>query len=113
MLGLDPIGAKITLWRCCLFVMARLVRATCRGTVLVQVARTSRAMTWRGQNPVRQRSILALMGLDPRICGCVHRVNSSRFSSIGIWFFFFNDTATTEIYTISLHDALPISGPPV
>src|SRR5690242_21814358 len=28
-------------------------------------------------------------------------------------FFFFNDTATTEIYTLSLHDALPISGSPV
>src|SRR3712207_6878377 len=27
-------------------------------------------------------------------------------------FFFFNDTATTEIYTLSLHDALPISGDP-
>src|SRR3989449_10854212 len=26
-----------------------------------------------------------------------------------ISFFFFNDTATTEIYTLSLHDALPIS----
>src|SRR3989442_7641948 len=26
-----------------------------------------------------------------------------------IVFFFFNDTATTEIYTLSLHDALPIS----
>src|SRR5260370_6960954 len=26
-------------------------------------------------------------------------------------FFFFNDTATTEIYTLSLHDALPISNP--
>src|SRR3712207_6958103 len=26
-----------------------------------------------------------------------------------MWFFFFNDTATTEIYTLSLHDALPIS----
>src|SRR3712207_8977034 len=27
------------------------------------------------------------------------------------WYcFFFNDTATTEIYTLSLHDALPISG---
>ena len=25
-------------------------------------------------------------------------------------FFFFNDTATTEIYTLSLHDALPIYG---
>src|SRR6266545_7293982 len=27
------------------------------------------------------------------------------------FFFFFNDTATTEIYTLSLHDALPISLP--
>src|SRR3712207_7462269 len=27
------------------------------------------------------------------------------------FFFFFNDTATTEIYTLSLHDALPISVP--
>src|SRR2546422_5032886 len=27
--------------------------------------------------------------------------------------FFFNDTATTEIYTLSLHDALPISQPQV
>src|SRR5258708_36852925 len=26
------------------------------------------------------------------------------------FFFFFNDTATTEIYTLSLHDALPILG---
>src|SRR3712207_9073477 len=31
----------------------------------------------------------------------------SRNSLIGT-FFFFNDTATTEIYTLSLHDALPI-----
>src|SRR6267154_6366943 len=29
------------------------------------------------------------------------------------FFFFFNDTATTEIYTLSLHDALPISGGPI
>src|SRR2546430_13182597 len=30
--------------------------------------------------------------------------------SLMMFFFFFNDTATTEIYTLSLHDALPISG---
>src|SRR6201987_3990997 len=29
--------------------------------------------------------------------------------SIPVFFFFFNDTATTEIYTLSLHDALPIA----
>src|SRR6267142_3085674 len=31
------------------------------------------------------------------------------FFSFFFFFFFFNDTATTEIYTLSLHDALPIS----
>src|SRR5215467_16290210 len=30
------------------------------------------------------------------------------FASLFFFFFFFNDTATTEIYTLSLHDALPI-----
>src|SRR6267143_5912311 len=35
---------------------------------------------------------------------------SATFRSLSIvCFFFFNDTATTEIYTLSLHDALPIS----
>src|SRR5207253_9777091 len=38
---------------------------------------------------------------------------SSLFSSVYLlfflFFFFFNDTAPTEIYTLSLHDALPIS----
>src|SRR2546430_4197535 len=29
-------------------------------------------------------------------------------SALTCFFFFFNDTATTEIYTLSLHDALPI-----
>src|SRR2546430_9542569 len=31
------------------------------------------------------------------------------YHSFHCFFFFFNDTATTEIYTLSLHDALPIS----
>src|ERR1039457_7636143 len=33
---------------------------------------------------------------------------SRLFHCITLFFFFFNDTATTEIYTLSLHDALPI-----
>src|SRR5438067_12140517 len=33
----------------------------------------------------------------------------SYFLFFFFFFFFFNDTATTEIYTLSLHDALPIS----
>ena len=34
----------------------------------------------------------------------------SRAACLWCFVFFFNDTATTEIYTLSLHDALPISG---
>src|SRR2546422_10905334 len=33
---------------------------------------------------------------------------STLFPSTTLFLFFFNDTATTEIYTLSLHDALPI-----
>src|SRR3712207_8898586 len=36
----------------------------------------------------------------------VSKGNEAPFASL---YFFFNDTATTEIYTLSLHDALPIS----
>src|SRR2546422_11198862 len=39
------------------------------------------------------------------VCALLLLAPSYRFSI----FFFFNDTATTEIYTLSLHDALPIS----
>ena len=37
----------------------------------------------------------------------VARCNDGAYDFVG-GFFFFNDTATTEIYTLSLHDALPI-----
>src|SRR2546425_12011362 len=45
------------------------------------------------------------------MCGCflVLYFFSTIFRSFSLFFFFFNDTATTEIYTLSLHDALPIS----
>src|ERR1043165_5642096 len=36
------------------------------------------------------------------------RLNSSHVALSCMPFFFFNDTATTEIYTLSLHDTLPI-----
>src|ERR1022692_4105630 len=36
------------------------------------------------------------------------RLLSVALLSVFFFFFFFNDTATTEIYTLSLHDALPI-----
>src|SRR5256885_17194166 len=43
---------------------------------------------------LRKRSTYPRIGTGP-LCACCS-------------FFFFNDTATTEIYTLSLHDALPI-----
>src|SRR3989442_652490 len=42
--------------------------------------------------------------IDPRLNLCDIKGYASSYS----FFFFFNDTATTEIYTLSLHDALPI-----
>src|SRR5256884_9163142 len=40
----------------------------------------------------------------------MYRLISFYLFDLCSFFFFFNDTATTEIYTLSLHDALPISG---
>src|SRR3989442_13418677 len=37
------------------------------------------------------------------------QAQQERRLALSQFFFFFNDTATTEIYTLSLHDALPIS----
>src|SRR5256885_6176635 len=46
------------------------------------------------------------------ICHCLcskeRWLGSSDLIRFCLFFFFFNDTATTEIYTLSLHDALPI-----
>src|SRR5688572_32310675 len=38
-------------------------------------------------------------------------MRSDQIGRLRIFFFFFNDTATTEIYTLSLHDALPTFSP--
>src|SRR3712207_6982108 len=40
---------------------------------------------------------------------CSEYVSRATMNIDVVFFFFFNDTATTEIYTLSLHDALPIS----
>src|SRR5437588_6867720 len=41
----------------------------------------------------------------------IHLLSASLSVCPSFYFFFFNDTATTEIYTLSLHDALPIFNP--
>src|SRR5437868_14719434 len=42
---------------------------------------------------------------------CMYTVIYFTYIILFFFFFFFNDTATTEIYTLSLHDALPILAP--
>src|SRR5471030_3060331 len=61
------------------------------------------AKRYRGSSALGQRQ---------RSRGCTSRRVRSRLTILFFSFFFFNDTATTEIYTLSLHDALPISARP-
>src|SRR2546430_13221857 len=51
------------------------------------------------------------IGLDAQwySLNVLHIFGTMVISACNTIFFFFNDTATTEIYTLSLHDALPIS----
>src|SRR6266705_6610420 len=44
--------------------------------------------------------------MHPALSTATTKTNCTDYS-----FFFFNDTATTELYTLSLHDALPICSP--
>src|SRR6266404_1069577 len=47
--------------------------------------------------------------VDAMLDGAATDLAAYRLVTYFHYFFFFNDTATTEIYTLSLHDALPIS----
>src|SRR6266404_5782643 len=49
-----------------------------------------------------------LQSLAYLVCRLLLEKKKKKFISLLFFFFFFNDTATTEIYTLSLHDALPI-----
>src|SRR3954462_9944516 len=59
--------------------------------------------------------VVALKNIEPRSALPPHYetypapLTRTLSRSLLFLFFFFNDTATTEIYTLSLHDALPIS----
>src|SRR5215208_8406391 len=55
---------------------------------------------------MRRRRSLTLQGSRSPSALAFWSCSSGRSSAVS---FFFNDTATTEIYTLSLHDALPIS----
>src|SRR5688572_33389701 len=53
--------------------------------------------------------IILHMCITPNASAYCHHLTQPNIPSHFFFFFFFNDTATTEIYTLSLHDALPIS----
>src|SRR5215813_8419607 len=58
-----------------------------------------------------EKKKVVTLPLSPRHAFIALYLNSLAESALtqhGPMFFFFNDTATTEIYTLSLHDALPI-----
>ena len=61
---------------------------------------------------LRGDSLMSLVGGgQTSLLSSVHRFVLFVYLSVFVFFFFiffFNDTATTEIYTLSLHDALPI-----
>src|SRR6266536_308753 len=50
-----------------------------------------------------------LQSREELVCRLLLKKKNCNHTLYLVHFFFFNDTATTEIYTLSLHDALPIS----
>src|SRR5258707_1126704 len=50
-----------------------------------------------------------LAGTDVDVETLTYGISGGTVAAVVSTLFFFNDTATTEIYTLSLHDALPIS----
>src|ERR1041385_6354003 len=73
--------------------------------------KTRRSPTRISLRPL-SRPVARTSARSPHVGLCeavVSRKSGPAECSTGNFFFFFNDTATTEIYTLSLHDALPIS----
>src|ERR1039457_455147 len=77
-----------------------LKKNTGKDTALLAPARRRRPRPRAGR-----RRATGAVGAGPRGCGRTAGAPAQPTR----WSFFFNDTATTEIYTLSLHDALPIS----
>src|SRR5688572_6607370 len=105
--------------------MADLIPASPMPTVLLSVARDRKSGSAGMPRPIsyavfclkkkkyaevsvcsRQRS--SYTGKSTTYLTNTYQLLFRRVNHIYFFFFFFNDTATTEIYTLSLHDALPI-----
>src|SRR5450631_1259429 len=57
---------------------------------------------------LKKKTTCQCVARDGGACGCTHSLPHLSACRHGRDLFFFNQTATTEIYTLSLHDALPI-----
>src|SRR3989304_4399624 len=60
------------------------------------------------QQPAQECSLCCARAELPACAPAVAVGTPADLRPLAFFFFFFNDTATTEIYTLSLHDALPI-----
>src|SRR5229473_2952536 len=80
-----------------------------RGVHQARVFMRALALRQLGQG-ITAPQVAAALPLTPKaIREIAHRYNSNGLEAAFYYkLFFFNDTATTEIYTLSLHDALPI-----
>src|ERR1022692_3298499 len=62
-----------------------------------------------GKRPASDHAVVRPVGPGPGHDARGRQRGRAAAGALDLSFFFFNDTATTEIYTLSLHDALPIS----
>src|SRR6516162_8735830 len=65
--------------------------------------------SWCARTPRSEEHTSELQSPCNLVCRLLLEKKKKQFFFFFFFFFFFNDTATTEIYTLSLHDALPIS----
>src|ERR1039457_3232024 len=92
------------------------LQSPCNLVCRLLLEKKKKQASWQTVRPSelqRQSPILSavLQVLEPVCHNTISRADVSPDSFLFLLFFFFNDTATTEIYTLSLHDALPIYRP--
>src|ERR1022692_4811778 len=83
------------------------LQSPCNLVCRLLLEKNNHALSWDGKQ-------IAITGITPPMPARIRTARNMRISMLIMnmdgsnVFFFFNDTATTEIYTLSLHDALPI-----
>src|SRR6266540_2558997 len=92
--------------RSTLFPYTTLFRSSCRQSFPL---RSMTSVPWRSPAGRSEEHTSELQSHHDLVC----RLLLEKKHFIFLFSFFFNDTATTEIYTLSLHDALPIFVPTI